>query len=337
MTVAVSGPGLLVSVVVPTHDRCELLGRLLASLEAQSIGAAAYEVIIVHNHTTDGTEQMARAWCARQPFAASYHRKGYNGPARSREFGARQARGRFIAFIDDDCVATPGWLASGVAEFADDARPADAPAAARGVVGAVQGRTLPMPGQQRRFPVKTIRIEAPSVYYETCNMFYRKQTFESVGGFSDDFLDEFYGEDTDLGWKVRQSGHEIRFATDALVHHEVFEVSFHKWLTEPLYFRNLPYLARKYPALRQSMFHRYFLTADTCLFNLFLVAIVVAAFNAPAGALLALPYLVERYRNGAHVGGFRMRLVRVAAGIPRNLLMWWALAGGSLRARTLLI
>ena len=332
-----SGAGILVSVVVPTHDRRELLGRLLASLEAQSIGPAAYEVIVVHNHTADGTEAMARAWCARQPFAASYHRKGYNGPARSREFGARQARGRFIAFIDDDCVATPEWLTSGVAAFADAPQSTGGAAGARRIVGAVQGRTLPMPGQRRRFPVKTIRIEAPSVFYETCNIFYRKETFESVGGFSEDFLDEFYGEDTDLGWKVRQSDHEIRFAADALVHHEVFEVSLYKWLAEPLYFRNLPYLARKYPALRQSMFHRYFLTADTCLFNLFLVAIVLAAFNPPAGAVVALPYLVERYRNGAHVGGFWMRLVRVAAGIPRNLFMWWALASGSLRARTLLL
>ncbi|RYF36744.1 MAG: glycosyltransferase, partial [Comamonadaceae bacterium] len=205
--------GTRVTVVIPTHNRRDLLARLLASLAAQSLPPSAYEVIIVHNHTEDGTEAMAREWCGRQAFAARYFRKDYKGPARSRDFGARTAQGRYVAFIDDDCVASPHWLSAGLAAFED---PPAAPGAAP--VGLVQGATLPMPGQPRPFLSKTIEIPQATVFFETCNIFYLRSAFEQVGGFSEDFIDRFYGEDTDLGWKMMQAGFASRFAAAALVH-----------------------------------------------------------------------------------------------------------------------
>ena len=318
---------ILCSIVIPTHNRRALLERLLRTLETQALRDGSFEVLIIHNHTPDGTEEMAEAWCARQPFPARYFRKAYNGPTRSREFGARSAAGRYVAFIDDDCIATPGWLQAGIDAF-------DAPGGRP--LGLVQGRTLPMPDQPQRFPFKTIHIDAPTVFFETCNIFYLKRAFEDVGGFSEDFLDRFYGEDTDLGWKVTQHGYGAGFAAAALAHHEVFQVSVQQWLREPLHFKNLPYLVKKYPALRERMYGRYFLTRDTCYFNLLGLGLLGAAFQPWAG-LLALPYFVERLRNGGHVGGLGLRLLRVAVGLPRGLFMWWALARGSLRARSVLL
>lgn len=319
---------ILASVVIPTHNRRLLLERLLRSLEAQTLPADSFEVLIVHNHTPDGTEEMAREWCARQTFKARYFQKNYKGPTRSREFGARTAEGRHVVFIDDDCIATPRWLEEGLAAF--DAKGKDHP------IGLVQGMTTPMPGQPQRFPFKTINIVEPTVFFETCNIFYLKDAFEAVGGFSEDFLDRFYGEDTDLGWKVTQQGFAAGFAPGALAHHEVFQVSLRQWLAEPLHFKNLPYLVKKYPALRERMFARYFLTRDTCFFNFLWLALLLSPLSAWAG-LLALPYFIERLRGGSHVGGWKLRILRVIAGLPRNLFMWWALARGSVRARTVLL
>lgn len=318
-----------VTVVVPTHGRRELLARLLGSLERQSLAPGDYEVVIVHNHTADGTEEMARAWCERQPFGARYLRRDYRGPARSRDDGARSGGAPYIAFIDDDCAATPEWLAEGLAAFEppEGGRP----------VGVVQGRTLPEPGKPQRFPCKTVNVERESIFFETCNIFYRRESFEAVGGFSDDFLDLFYGEDTDLGWKVLDAGYARRFAPAALVHHEVFHVSFAKWLAEPLFFENLPYLVKKHPRLRAHMFHRLFVSRDSFLFNVLLLALALAAFAPWVAAVLALGYAIERYRGGAHVGGPVQRLGRIAVGIPRGFCAWWALAKGSLRARSFLL
>ena len=334
-SVRTDAPGteeLLVSVVIPTHGRRALLERLLESLSRQTLPASQFEVHIVHNHTPDGTEEMARAWCSRQPFRAFYYPKDYDGPTRSRDFGARASRGRYVAFIDDDCVASPGWLEAGVAAFG-----APSPGGA-GETGLVQGRTLPMPGKQQRFLVRTICVDRPTIYFETCNIFYSRRAFDALGGFSDDFLDQFSGEDTDLGWKLTQSGYRSAFAADALVHHEVFRVSYAQWLAEPLLvMRSLPYLAKKYPGIRQHLYHRYFFSRDSCLFNLFLLGALAAPASPVAGGVLALPYLVERYRTGAHVGGFVTRIARVFFGIPRGLTIWWVLAKGSIRARTLLL
>jgi GT2 family glycosyltransferase len=324
--------GILVTVVIPTHNRRDLLARLLASLEAQTLDSASYEVIIVHNHTPDGTESMAGEWCGRQAFAARYFRKNYPGPARSRDFGARAARGQFLAFIDDDCVATPQWLAAGLAAF-------DAPHPQHDgqPVGLVQGATLPMPGQPRPLLSKTIDIPGPTVFFETCNIFYSRAAFARVGGFSPDFLDRFYGEDTDLGWKLVQAGYATRFAAGALVHHEIFRVSVYRWLAEPLHFRNLPYLVKKYPALRGHMYMRYFISRDSCLFNLLPLALAMLPLLGGYALLLTAPYFVERYRNGGHVQKVHLRVLRALAGVPRGAFSWWALAGGSYRAGALLL
>lgn len=326
------------SVVVPTHGRRALLERLLVSLERQTLGPSGYEVIVVHNHTPDGTEEMVRAWCQGQPFPARYFRTQHDGPTRSRDLGAREARGRFVAFVDDDCVAAPQWLEAGVAAFDGAGEAGNAAGPAGSAVGLVQGRTLPMVATGGRFLVKTVRIEGPTLYFETCNIFYRKAAFEAVGGFSEDFLDRFSGEDTDLGWKVTERGYRAAFAPEALIHHEVSPVSYWRWVAEsPRVMRNLPYLARKHPGLRAHMFHGCFFSRDTFLFNVFLLALAAALVNPLAGALLSLPYLVERYRSGGHAGGFLMRMARIVFGLPRGLATWWTLARGSLRDRVLLL
>ena len=61
---------------------------------------------------------------------------------------------------------------------------------------------MPNPEQPRRFLEKTILIDKASIFFETCNIFYSKAAFDRVGGFSAEFMDLFYGEDTDLGWKI---------------------------------------------------------------------------------------------------------------------------------------
>jgi len=324
----------LVTVVIPTHGRRELLARLLASLERQTLDPALFEVIVVHNYTPDGTEEMARDWCARQPFKASYHRKAYDGPTRSRDFGARHGSGRYLAFIDDDCVAGPDWLKTGLRAFEQ----AEQGGGDRREVGVVQGRTMPMPGAHPRFLVRTVRVEQQSIYFETCNIFYSRRVFEDVGGFSEDFLNQFSGEDTDLGWKTVESGYRVVFAPEALVHHEVFRVTYMQWLREPLLlFKNLPYIAKKYPRMRRHMYRRYFFSRDTCLFNLLLAGVLAGFYSPWIGVALAAPYFVQRYRSGGHVGGVMNRLARVCFGVPRSILTWWALARGSIRARSLLL
>lgn len=318
-----------VTIVVPTHGRKALLEQLLQSLYAQTYDPASFEIVVVHNYSDDGTEEAVKQWQSTSPVPLQYVKKHNNTPTPSRHHGGTHAKGDIIAFIDDDCIAEPDWIANGVKGFqtAEGAKP----------VGLVQGRTLPNPAHQRRFLEKTVSITGESIFFETCNIFYSKAAFDAVDGFSSEFMDKFYGEDTDLGWKVRKAAFDVVFQETATVYHHVFHVSFWKWLKEPLFFKHLPYLMEKHPELRDFMWHRYFLTAETAYFQLFMLG----AFASLSGffwfLLLCTPYLVQRYKSGSAMPNPILRVVRIGAGLPRSLFTWYALVTGTLRYRSVLL
>jgi hypothetical protein len=100
-----------VSAVVPCFDRMDLLSRTLEALAAQRLPAGVtLELVVADNHP----EARARALAARfgaVHVAATPHRN----IAAARNQGVVAARGRYIAFIDDDEAPEPGCLAAHLA------------------------------------------------------------------------------------------------------------------------------------------------------------------------------------------------------------------------------
>jgi glycosyltransferase involved in cell wall biosynthesis len=210
---------LFVSVVIPTYNRRNLLRDSIESLYKQAYPKERYEIIIVDNSSNDGTDETVRSMQEKSQYALRYYRKENEGPGLSRNFGIAKARGEIIAFTDSDCVAHEKWLKSGVAKMNDG-------------IGIVQGKTLPNPGLPQRTLQQTMRVVAEDSYYQTCNIFYRKDVLDHVGGFSPELcgLDFFGkprwgGEDTDLAWRVKKQGWRSVFAGDAVVYHHVFPVN----------------------------------------------------------------------------------------------------------------
>jgi glycosyltransferase involved in cell wall biosynthesis len=311
-----------VTVVIPTRNRRDLLGALLRSLERQSWPAAALEVIVVDNASADGTESMVARFAAASRLRVQYHRKDYPGPAQSRDYGLRIASGEIVAFIDSDCVATPRWIEAGVAAFGPG-------------TGLVQGCTRPNPDQPRHLLEKTIDVTREGPLYETCNIFYLRSEALGVGGFSAGY--GYFGEDTDLAWKVKRAGFCSAFAEDAVVYHHVFKLTLRQWLLEPCHAAKWPLLARQVPELRQFLYRRYFLFRDTALFDLALLGVAAGLLVHPAPFLLAAPYFVARYRDGGRFSSRRLRMARAILGLPRAAVLFAALAYGSIRRRALVI
>lgn len=93
----------LVSVIIPTFNRKEMLREALACALNQS--GVEREIIVVDDGSTDGTESTILADpCVR------YFRQQNAGPSSARNHGMRQARGEFLAFLDSDDLWEPNFL-----------------------------------------------------------------------------------------------------------------------------------------------------------------------------------------------------------------------------------
>ena len=85
-----------VSVIIPTFNRRAFLREALESVCQQTCAAA--EIIVVDDGSTDGTEEMIKTL----PGPIRYLSQANQGPAAARNFGMREARTEWIAFLDSD-------------------------------------------------------------------------------------------------------------------------------------------------------------------------------------------------------------------------------------------
>ncbi len=96
----------LVSVVIPTYNRADLVCESLDSVLSQDY--PNFEMIVVDDGSTDDTREVIRA---RFGDTVRYIHQHNAGPAAARNTGIRAARGEYIAFQDDDDLWLPGKLA----------------------------------------------------------------------------------------------------------------------------------------------------------------------------------------------------------------------------------
>ncbi|MGD2115006.1 MAG: glycosyltransferase [Acidobacteriota bacterium] len=101
-----------VSVVIPTYQRMDVLPEVLDALEGQR-DAPPFEVVVVDDGSRDDTPEFLAS--RRFAVPARVLCQGNRGPAAARNAGVRAAAGRWVAFLGDDTVPTPGWLARHVA------------------------------------------------------------------------------------------------------------------------------------------------------------------------------------------------------------------------------
>jgi GT2 family glycosyltransferase len=94
----------LVSVIIPTFNRWPMVGEAVESVLAQT--CSDFELIVVDDGSTDGTARELAKFGERVRYFATENR----GVAAARNFGASQARGRYVAFLDSDDLWRPKKL-----------------------------------------------------------------------------------------------------------------------------------------------------------------------------------------------------------------------------------
>ena len=165
-------------VVIPTFRRPEALASCLKSLEKQTMAPASIEVI-------DDSE-------------TDY------GPGVSRNIGWKRGSGRYVAFIDDDCLAEQDWIESLQRVFTENE------------IGGIEGgiTTTDENGEKIDFnPPNRFRWNR----FKTANLAVRRDVLEEIGGFDERY--HMHREDTDLAWRVIDAGFKMAWVPQCRVHH----------------------------------------------------------------------------------------------------------------------
>lgn len=104
-----------ISIVIPTYNRPEQLAICLESLTKLDYPQDCFEVIAVDDGSKTSLEPVV------DPFTSQLDitllRQINNGAASARNTGAKQAKGEFLAFTDDDCMPAADWLKTLAANF----------------------------------------------------------------------------------------------------------------------------------------------------------------------------------------------------------------------------
>jgi glycosyltransferase involved in cell wall biosynthesis len=104
----------LVSVIIPTFNRAHCLSDAIDSIVNQGIGSV--EIIVVDDGSTDGTSEMLK----NSGPNVRYLYQENQGPGTARNYGLREAKGTYIAFLDSDDVWLPHKLETELAFFVGD-------------------------------------------------------------------------------------------------------------------------------------------------------------------------------------------------------------------------
>jgi GT2 family glycosyltransferase len=208
-----------VSVVIPCHTR-ERFDRLLSAIESVLDQDLVAEAIVI---SVDHEPALYQILVDRFPRLVVVENEFERGASGNRNTGASKTTTPFIAFLDDDATARPGWLSALVKPFSDPnvvctggfAAPAwsgDEPSWFGWVVGA----------SHRGLPTSVVKVR--NVWSE--NMAVRSDTFSIVGGFRVGFGKVgtiSRPEDTDLCIRMGKAvpNASVLFVPEAIVDHFV--------------------------------------------------------------------------------------------------------------------
>lgn len=228
----------LISVVVCSLNGADVISGALKAIKAQK-WAGKLEIIVVDDGSTDDTYKIAKSFKG----VRVIKNKQNFGIARSRNIGIKSAKGKIVAFTDDDCRPRPTWIKELYAGYTSDKiQGVGGDAISKDKSNLIQ-RYLSANQPLKPLENKVLKSKNPlyrlasylkyitwlrkpvpnrkrSVYsLATANVSFRKSAFKKVGMFDERFI--FAGEDVDLCKRVNNAYPDsLWFAPKAKVIHQ---------------------------------------------------------------------------------------------------------------------
>lgn len=216
------------SIVIVNYNGKRYVDACIESI--LSSNARDFQIIVVDNGSLDSSVEFLKAKYKKiypDQLLLIALDKNY-GPARARNEGVKVSRGKYICFLDNDTIVHPEWANEAIKAFQENSK-----------IGIIQCKLLLAKERekidyvgeylgQNGFLVqkasagerdigqynKRIKILAA----KSAGMFIRKKTFDTIGGFDEDYF--IYVEETDLGWRCWLAGYINILIPTSIVYHE---------------------------------------------------------------------------------------------------------------------
>ena len=219
---------MMLSLAICTYNRAPLLPRALDSVTSQSGAAEEFEILVVDNGSTDQTREVVAKY-QHKDSRIRYVVEPKPGIAQARNRALAEARGEYLAFLDDDAWADPDWLENLLAPIQ---AVSPAPECVVGPVSLVWEGNRPdwFPD---RFESLLCRYEMGAVprfldangYLLTTNSLFHRETLLRLGGMRTDLGHRrkalIGGEDNDIFNRLIANGHRVYYQPAARVNHPV--------------------------------------------------------------------------------------------------------------------
>ena len=205
---------LLFSVVIPTYNRPGQLAECLHALSMLEFPRERFEVLVVDDGSDLGLDDIIAPFAGR--VALRFLRQANAGPAAARNTGASQAKGRFLAFTDDDCQPAADWLSTLERCFTQFPE------------AAITGKTLNMLPENLCATASQLLIDYLYEYFNSDpnhaefltsnNLALPAESFHTLGGFDTTFP-HAAGEDREFCDRWLSYHSQLVFAPEAIVYH----------------------------------------------------------------------------------------------------------------------
>lgn len=215
-----SGKNCLVSIIVTTYNRADMLGDALKSLIALEIdGHIFYEILVIDDASTDYTGDVVESIRCISDVPIRYYIEDGKGVARARNRGIKETSGEWVVFFDDDQIAEICWLKELLAAtekigtlcvggqvrlLFPEKNSAELPEFCRGLLGETHhGNSL------KKFTNKILPA--------TNNVMINRTIFNTIGFFNESMIHG--SEDAEFFRRTREAGFEMWYAPNALIYH----------------------------------------------------------------------------------------------------------------------
>ena len=204
----------MVSVIIVNFNGRKYLEDCLKSL--MKIDYKHFEIIIVDNNSTDDSIEFVKR---NYPSAIIIKLDKNYGFAEPNNIGAKNAKGDFLLFLNNDTEVEPDFIGEMVKVLQEDSKIAICQSLLLKPNGQVDSSGDFIDTLGRCYSSKDKAKEVKKILSaRAASMMIRKESFWDLGGFDKKFFASY--EDIDLGWRAWLWGYKIVLVPNSIVHHK---------------------------------------------------------------------------------------------------------------------